>query len=247
MSKVVPREATPEMLKIAEDRSPPFGPPEHLTEEYCAKWKARQRRAAAELWQAMYDAAPTPPPATPVEGAGDAELDELDRVLRALDPGHVSHIAANAIRSLRATAGQQAAEIAELTGRDPHRCCQYDELGPCGVYCQCVSTRAAQDAIAALTKDRNEWRESAAGYGSDAEQARDRIVTLESALAACRGDAERYRWLRGESQAVADFWWDAARESSMTLELMDAAIDAAIRASREAAGETGVDPGVQTR
>ena len=57
IERAVPREPTEEMLRVAEERNPPFGPPEHLTEEYGKRWRKRVRKAAAEQWQAMYDAA----------------------------------------------------------------------------------------------------------------------------------------------------------------------------------------------
>lgn len=59
---LVPLEPTEEMLRVAEERNPPFGAPEALTEEYCAKWRARHRRAASELYKAMLAAAPASPP-----------------------------------------------------------------------------------------------------------------------------------------------------------------------------------------
>lgn len=91
-------------------------------------------------------------------------------------------------------------------------------------------------------------------YGASVEictQLRQRAETAESALAACRGDAERYRWLRSDSAGWmlrTCFGIDPTPEHlSDRMTMLDAQVDAAIRASKEATGETGVDPGVQTR
>ena len=50
---------------------------------------------------------------------------------------------------------------------------------------------------------------------------------LREELERCRADAERYRWLRSEHPLVAKFWDDTAADTRVTLEIMDAAIDAA--------------------
>lgn len=83
----------------------------------------------------------------------DSELDALETELQTGISARDRVNFLSAIRGLRTALSQSQAELKEATGRDPHRCCQYNELGPCGVYCGCVSTRSAQARIAALTEE----------------------------------------------------------------------------------------------
>jgi hypothetical protein len=74
---------------------------------------------------------------------------------------------------------------------------------------------------------------NAASKATDGPRLALELDAAEAALAECRKDAARYRWLRGESQEVAEFWWVATRDKSITLELMDAAIDLALAKQAE--------------
>lgn len=59
----------------------------------------------------------------------------------------------------------------------------------------------------------------------------DRATAAEAALAERDKDAERYRFMRGEGPEVMALWKQATLDMSMTLTVLDAAIDAALRAS----------------
>lgn len=56
--RVVPAEPTEEILLAYDEATPVVGPPEILTDEYCAKVKARRRRLFIELWPRLISAAP---------------------------------------------------------------------------------------------------------------------------------------------------------------------------------------------
>lgn len=58
-----------------------------------------------------------------------------------------------------------------------------------------------------------------------------RAEKAEAALAERDKDAERYRFMRGEGPEVMALWKQATLDMSMTLTVLDAAIDAALRAS----------------
>lgn len=72
--------------------------------------------------------------------------------------------------------------------------------------------------------------------GTDADDALiaachpERIARLLDALAMAQKDAERYRWLRSEDSTgrVGEFWKMACLDYALTLEPLDAAIDAAM-------------------
>jgi Arc/MetJ family transcription regulator len=54
------------------------------------------------------------------------------------------------------------------------------------------------------------------------------IAALRTHAAELIANSKRYEWLRSEKEVVHEFLRRAVRDKSLTLELMDAAIDAAI-------------------
>jgi hypothetical protein len=51
---VPPLEPTEAMLLAVDElRGPPMGPPEHLTAQYCERWRQKYRQAAVDSWKVM--------------------------------------------------------------------------------------------------------------------------------------------------------------------------------------------------